>query len=182
MNNEIWKDIDGYEGRYQISSIGRIRGLVNTRGNPLSEPKILKPRIQRKGYLEVCLKIQQKRKMFKIHRLVAAAFLPNPMNKPQVNHINGIKTDNRAQNLEWATPSENMQHAFENGLNIPAWGETCPQSLLTNDDAEKIRNEYKKYSRNFNRKALAKKYGVSLCVIKNIVNGKTYIKRRKQQI
>ena len=102
---EIWKDIEGYEGIYQVSNLGNVRSLnyKNT-----GETRILKTRINRCGYICVCL--GRKRKDFKVHRLVAIAFIPNPENKPCVDHINAIRTDNRVENLRWVTHEENMNN------------------------------------------------------------------------
>ena len=97
---EIWKDIEGYEGAYQISNFGRIKNKI----------KILSPQINNCGYLRIILK----NKHYSIHRLVALAFLPNPENKPQVNHIDGNKTNNYVTNLEWVTASENQKHNYKN--------------------------------------------------------------------
>lgn len=100
-DNEIWKDIPGYEGRYQASSMGRIRGPRGT---------LNKPFIARDGYLVATLYNDRKKIRTGAHRLVALAFIPNPENKPQINHKNGIRTDNRPENLEWVTCSENNLH------------------------------------------------------------------------
>lgn len=120
---EIWKPIKEYEDSYAISNLGNVKSLerkVNSRWGKFRtiKEKILKPAITRDGYYYVDLKSHQKSNKQRINRLVAQAFIPNPENKPQVNHINGIKTDNRVENLEWTTQSENQKHAFATGLNI----------------------------------------------------------------
>ena len=121
MFEELWKPISGYEGIYEVSSLGRVRSLdrvvVDYRGIEKSVGgKILKPGVTNKGYYIVSLNSVDKRHTLTVHRLVANAFVPNLDNKPQVNHINGIKTDNRICNLEWLTNEENMKHAINNGL------------------------------------------------------------------
>lgn len=104
MTKEIWRDIEGYEGLYQVSDQGRVKSL----GHKLRKSeRILKPVVRHDGYQVVGLYAGGKPKTLKVHRLVCQAFHENPENKPQVNHINEIKTDNRASNLEWATAREN---------------------------------------------------------------------------
>ena len=120
---EIWKDIKGYEDYYQVSNLGRVRrkdSYVNT-GIKHSDKRfvkgfVLKQNKKRNGYLTVDLSKEHKVKTVSIHRLVAIAFVDNPENKEQVNHKNGNKTDNRVENLEWVTSSENRLHAFRTNL------------------------------------------------------------------
>lgn len=102
MINEIWKDIDGYNGLYQISSLGRVR---NKKG------RLISPRKKWNGYIEVQLYKASKKKHYQIHRLVAEAFIPNPNNLPQINHKNEIKFDNRLENLEWCDNSYNVNYS-----------------------------------------------------------------------
>ena len=111
MNKEIWRDITGYEGYYQVSSEGRVKSLErkNNYGRTVKE-RILKPAFDGWGYLVVTLCAGGKRKNLMVHRLVCEAFNDNRDEKPEVNHINEIKTDNRACNLEWCTRRENLNH------------------------------------------------------------------------
>lgn len=118
--SEIWKDIEGYEGLYQVSNQGRIKRLAgkveNKNGGMRFFPENVRKPINVHGYLYCDLYKDNKECRKAIHRLVASAFIDNPENKPQVNHINGNKLDNRAENLEWCTQSENNLHAFSLGL------------------------------------------------------------------
>lgn len=102
MTNEIWKDIPNYEGLYQISNLGRIRSLYNYRG----KYNILKPK-EKRGYYQIGLRKNKKRKWIAIHRLVALTFIPNPNNYKVVNHKNEDKLDNKVENLEWCTTKYN---------------------------------------------------------------------------
>ena len=125
---EIWKDIPGYEGLYQVSDLGRIKrlpklvkneGLRNKSKTFISKELIIKPFNISKGYKGVILTKNGKRTNKKLHRLVAEVFIENPFNKPQVNHIDCDKTNNKVTNLEWVTGSENIIHAVKNGLQHP---------------------------------------------------------------
>ena len=115
MQNEIWKDIKGYEGLYQISNKGRVysipRSINKSDGKTqFVRGRILKPYIKQNKYLEADLCTEGKVKRYLIHRLVAEAFIPNPNNLPEVNHKNEVKTDNNVENLEWCTPKYNTNY------------------------------------------------------------------------
>lgn len=116
---EIWKDVPGYEGRYLVSTYGRVKSIKVWAGNKYFRKfydydLILKPCDGRNGYYYVSLR----GKKHTIHRLVAMTFIPNPENKGQVNHIDGNKKNNHVENLEWCTNSENAAHARKNGLMV----------------------------------------------------------------
>ena len=119
MKNEEWRDVVGYEGLYQVSDQGRVKSLERKLphwrgGERIQKERILKPKIDRDGYLQLNLYAGGKRKTLTVHRLVCQAFHENPDNKPQINHINEDKTDNRACNLEWCTCKQNINHGSRN--------------------------------------------------------------------
>lgn len=121
MGKEIWKEVEGYEGLYAVSDRGRVKTLdkvVNScyESKQFRREQILKNQKQKTGYLTVTLSKNKKAKTALVHRLVANAFINNSENKMFVNHINGNKADNRTENLEWATRSENQKHAYKFGL------------------------------------------------------------------
>lgn len=158
---EQWKDIDDYED-YQISSSGNV--ISTKRGNR----RQLVPFLNTKGYLFVNLCKNGKKKNFFIHRLVARAFLPNPENKTDVNHLDGNPLNNHLENLEWATRKENMQHAYAIGL--AHQGSDRSDAKLNNSQVIFIRENL--YSLSCDE--LAKKFNVSKSAIIKIQLGKTY--------
>lgn len=111
---EVWKDIPGYEGFYQVSNLGKIKSLPRN-GTILTE-RILKENLSARKYYFVLLSKNNNVKAKQIHRLVAETFIPNTNNYPIINHKNGNKLDNRVENLEWCTYSRNNKHAFDIGL------------------------------------------------------------------
>lgn len=124
IKNEIWKDIAGYNGYYQISNYGRVKRkgyhYIDKYGHKKGRgEKILSQLKNKSGYMLINLSKESISKHLYVHRLVACAFITNKDNKLQVNHKNGNKSDNRVSNLEWSTRSENMKHAYATGLNIP---------------------------------------------------------------
>ena len=162
LEGEIWRDVTGYEGVYQVSNLGRVKSFLG------KSPRILKAVPHSNGYLSICLCVNKKIKGYLLHRLVAEAFISNPDNKPQVNHINGIKTDNRVENLEWATEEENTRHALSIGLTPQ--GERRTESKLTNEQALYIR----KNPEGISQQKLAKNFGVSQSTIGRIQRGESY--------
>jgi len=166
---EIWKDVKGYESYYQVSSLGSVKSLGN---NKFKKEKVLKFGKDKVGYCLVNLCVNGKVKMYKVHRLVALTFLENPENKPQVNHINAIKNDNRVENLEWNTYSENIRHAFDNGLNKGRKGEIHHKSKLTEKEVIKIREVYSTGS--YSKKEIGVIFKVSQTQICRIVNRKNW--------
>jgi hypothetical protein len=113
--SEVWRDIKGYKGRYQISSFGRVKSLGRYHSlwhKWVNKIIFLKPNLV-KGYYRVSLSKNSCKKKRMIHFLVAQAFIPNPLNKPQVNHKDGNKQNNYADNLEWVTAKENIRHSWD---------------------------------------------------------------------
>lgn len=114
MENEVWKDIGGYEGLYQVSNLGRVKSLerkvLRTSGKLMRVRERILKTYSCRGYVYVDICKNSIFKKCKIHRLVAVAFLPNPNNLPQVNHKNEILSDNRVDNLEWCTPKYNANY------------------------------------------------------------------------
>lgn len=159
---EIWKDIEGHEKTYQVSNIGRVRSKDkikrNGNGNWLHRGMIRKLGLNEFGYYVCSISIGGSRmKLAKVHRLVAIAFVPRVPGKNDINHKNGIKTDNRPSNLEWCTRAENTKHAWSTGLIKPSYGENCHKAKLSEKEVLKIRRITKKFS----QRELAKMFNIS---------------------
>lgn len=180
ISQEIWKDISEYEGLYEVSNKGRIRRIHS----PCNKHKeklyvILKPIISKEGYYRISLSRNNTRKNYSVHRLVAMAFIENPGDKPFINHIDGVKTNNSIENLEWCTPAENNRHAYTNGLNkyhpehLPLMcGEDNPKHILTKKDVVEIRALLK--SGKYTQHEIGQMYGVSNYAICDIKRGKSW--------
>lgn len=176
MNDEIWKDIKGYEGLYQVSNYGRIKSLARIvigKNNSIRivKEKILKLHKDTIGYFDVTLSKNNKIKRILVHRLVTEAFIPNPLSLPEVNHKDGNKQNNYFVNLEWCTKSNNQKHAYKNKLQVRAKGENAANSKLTNTQAEEIRMLKGKISQH----KMAEIYNVDDSTISQIILNKKYI-------
>lgn len=157
---EIWIDVVGYEGLYKISNCGSVK---NQDGS-------IKIQHQRKGYFSVNLYRNAKFKNKTVHRLVAIAFIPNPNNYPQVNHIDGDKLNNQHSNLEWCTPKQNTNHAINNNLRRQAVGESYRHSKLNDNKVRKIRL----MSKYMTHQAIADKFNVRQSCITRVINGQNW--------
>ena len=166
LPGEEWRDVVGYEEFYKVSNLGRVKSFRSMK------PKILKPNLTKRGYLRVSLYVDDKTKSYFVHRLVALAFVLNPNGKPQVNHINGVKTDNRVENLEWVTDSENQLHALQ--MRISKNNGVDPRSNLAAEQIIEIRSIYKPRDKEFGLKALAEKFMTTPAKIFDIVRGRSH--------
>ena len=174
MIEEIWKDIPGWEGSYQVSSLGRVRSIdrmVTAIDGKVHHRKgrFLKPRRTDRNYLNVVLsKTKSYQPSIRIHRLVALAFIgPPPDPKMEINHKNGVRDDNRVENIEWVTKSENVKHAFRIGLRC--WkGENHPTSKLTENQVLEIKRLIRD---GLGNTEIAKRYNVKHYTISKIRTG-----------
>ncbi len=165
---EIWCEIAGYEGIYSVSNLGRVRRDMHYRSTAVG--KILKPQHDGKGYLMVGLFLDGLQSKWRVHRLVAIAFC-GPRADRWINHKDGNKHNNWADNLEFVTPSENTIHAYKNGLIKILPSERCSATKLSRRQVEMIRWEY---SNGAPQRAIAKAYKVSQTAVSKIILRKTW--------
>lgn len=173
---EEWKSIKNFKGRYEVSSLGRVRSsgysykTRNAHGEYLNHKPgvVLRPQ-KDKGYLKVCLYDNGKPLQKRVHRLVAEAFLGTDSVRKQVNHKNGNKHDNRVENLEWCTPAENVTHALESGL-IPT-KRVYRSRKLSYDDVVCIKRMKRE---GFVGREIANKYNIALNYVYDITGGRVW--------
>ena len=161
---EVWRLApmnSPHYGHYWVSNLGRVR---NEKG------RILKGGFSTKGYPHVCVKLKGVQTTYKIHRLVAMAFIPNPNDLPQVNHIDGNKTNNSVNNLEWCTGEYNIRHKKENGLCSSVQGEKHPLHILTEEQVAEIYLDT-----THSQKELCEIYGVSRSTVQAIKYGRMWV-------
>lgn len=171
---EIWKDIESFDGFYQISNLGRVKSVSRKIGTCYRKERIRSLSLTKDGYVKLRLSYCGKDVTMRVHRLVAEAFIPNSNNKETVNHKDGNKLNNCVDNLEWADRSEQMYHAYKLSLKKSVQGAENTQSKLTDEQVKEIRKSYVRYSKEFGTVALAKKFNVTNRVIGLIVRNLSY--------
>jgi hypothetical protein len=170
LPNEEWRYVANTNNRYLVSNMGR---LLTTGYKNSKRCSIMKPAKDANGYYRTMMLLNGKLKTVKLHRVVAEAWIENPLNKLQVNHINFERDDNRVSNLEWATPSENALHSYNNGrIKKPICtnfvkGSKVGTAKLNEEQVKEIRQKFK--PRIYTREMLAKEYGVSHHTIKDVI-------------
>jgi hypothetical protein len=162
---EVWGDIPGFEGLYQVSNLGQVRSLH------YGKTRILKTSPNNDGYLGLDLFKNGKRTCRRVHKIVAIVFVKNTDNLSEINHINGNKLDNRASNLEWCTRSHNLKHAFSSKLRTSK-GEANARALLTETDVAEIRHRYEAGLATY--RSLAREFGVSKSTIGAVICRETW--------
>lgn len=174
LSGELWKQAKGYSSNYFVSNLGRILTLTHHGG---VSPAIMKPamtiqKAKRNRPYKILKTVMDGRSIL-VHRVVALTWVPNPKNHPQVDHVNGNTLDNRAENLEWVTGSENQIRSFKTGLRERKVGELNHKSRLTDRQVCEIREEWDTTHKR-SRRQLALEYGVSEACIKDVLESRTY--------
>lgn len=176
MRDSKWKSVSGFEGYYEVSTAGKVRSLPRTIINKDGHyyrysGKILKGSLDKDGYLRFILNKNGVRIYKSCHRLVAETFIPNPENKPQVNHKNGDITNNTKSNLEWCTIKENRQHAYDTGLQKAKSGVNHYSSKLSKKDVISIRKLLDKGETTLQ---ISKKFNTSKSAVSRIGRKESY--------
>ena len=160
LPGEMWKEVTGTERAYFVSNMGRLL-CRNWKGS--GRDAFMKPAKDHRGYVRTMLKYPHGFKTVKVHRVVAQEWIPNPYNKPQVDHINYLRNDNRASNLQWATSKENTERSYADGRISKPVG----MSKVTEDDVRAIRSMFK--DSGMKRREIADIYGISSATVKDII-------------
>ncbi len=172
LAGEIWRWVKGYENLYQVSNKARVKSFHK------GKIKILKQGFAKNGYPTVNLykedkdNKESKGTTYLVHRLVAEAFIPNPENKPIVDHIDGDRSNACVENLRWLTQKENIQAAIQKGTH--KIGTESPLAKLTEEDVKYIRENYEAYDRVYGIRALARKFNVSISTVADIIHYRNY--------
>jgi hypothetical protein len=177
MKNEIWKDVAGYVGYYEVSNYGKVRSVDryvnNHKGErALRKGKVLTDTLDDKGYVRYTFRMGKSKKMKRGHRLVAEAFIPNPNQYTIINHKDGNKANNHISNLEWCTHRQNSQHAESMGLVNHVKGSNHHKATITEDTVRAMRKLYAEG--NHTQKQIAEEFSVHLSKAKHILAGRTW--------
>ena len=183
MSPEIWKDVVGYEGFYKVSSKGKIISVARYKKNhsklqSVEEKEISQYLNPKNGYVYVYLCKNGEYKNKRLHRVVAEAFLPNEEGYKQINHKDGVRSNNSVDNLEWCDKSYNMKHAIALGLKKDGFkkGSENISAKLSDEDVEWIRSHYKYRDKEFGISKIAKKFNVHRATIGRIINNHSWKK------
>lgn len=160
LEDEMWLPVTGTDCAYFVSNMGRLL-CRNWKGT--GRDAFMKPAKDHKGYVRTMLKYTDKYRTIKVHRIVAQEWIPNPDNKPQVDHLNFVRDDNAVTNLKWATPKENTLRSYKAGR-IQM---TCGPRKVTEDQVREIRRKFKVEGKT--RRAIALEYGIAATTVKDIV-------------
>lgn len=174
ISNEIWVDAVGFEGYYAVSNLGRVKRVARKRNSRFYPERLLKPWLSRYGYYECVFMVNRVRYKQLLHRVIAMAFIPNPEDKPQINHKNGVRDDFSISNLEWCTALENQRHRIE-VLKNDNIGENHPKAKLSGIDVSNILEMYS--SGEYTMKKIGDIYKVLPTTIFKIIHKITWAKK-----